>query len=646
MKLVAAAIGLQACLTVSLLTAQQQQAPQQQTITFDTIAAQVAGGSVTLSAKATSGLPVSFASSTPAVCTVSGTTATLLSAGTCTIQASQAGNTQYAAAPPVPVKFTVDPISQTITFTAIPAQVVGASVVLSAWASSGLPVSFASSTPAVCSVSGTTVTLIIAGTCIVQASQAGTPKYAVVTPASQSIATAAQPATSQKKNGTSGSQTTQYTSIANGGKLSYGKSVTLTGQTSDLKCGSQAISGLIDISGISASFLGQTSAPSTGTINGTTWTAPLGSLPADATINLQLKITGKLSDAAAVEVTNELLGDARFLSAVNGFFAATNETAKEGSKDQPSRIITSAMANQEAQMVLDSISAKNGALTQILGRLLPSCAVVTDVTTVALIGLRAHEPALLNLPNRVADLRDSLPSLDPSASPADAYEFVQTLKIDPKDPNASEKTDTAKYYKRDYEAILGAFKVDVVAQLSQGVELTQVTDTADLNKYAGFDAGAMYVPRINELRQFDMVHIYPFGPVELDTNGGVPMKARWSIALGASIGDLSSNGKSRIKSDKAFVYGVGFRINKYFRVSAGGMVYRDAIGNGLLNELFIGPSIDITALPGLKQIFSSSSGTGGNASSKSNAAGKSNPPSAAPNAPGAAPSPANGSNNQ
>src|ERR1017187_1872528 len=313
MKRVVVVIGLQACLTLSLLTAQ---ASQQQTIAFDTIAAQVAGGSVKLSAKANSGLPVIFASSTPAVCTVSRATAKLVAAGTCTIQASQAGNAQYASA---------------------------------------------------------TV--------------------------SQGFAVASQPATNP--------QTTQYTSIANGGKLPYGKSVTLAGQTSDLKCGSQAISDVIDISGISASYLGQTSTPSTGTINGTAWTAPLGSLPADATINLQLKITGKLSDAAAVEVTNELLGDARFLSAVNGFFAATNETAKEGSKDQPSRIITSAMANQEAQMVLDSISAKNGALTQILGRLLPSCAVVTDVTTVALIGLRAHEPALLNLPNRVAVLRDS-----------------------------------------------------------------------------------------------------------------------------------------------------------------------------------------------------------------------------------------------
>src|ERR1017187_6752200 len=315
MKSAAVIFGLQACLTVSLLTAQQQQ-----TITFDTIAAQVAGGSVTLSAKATSGLPVFFASSPPAVCTVSLATAKLVAAGTCTIQASQAGNAQYASA---------------------------------------------------------TV--------------------------SQGFAVASQPATNP--------QTTQYTSIANGGKLPYGKSVTLAGQTSDLKCGSQAISDVIDISGISASYLGQTSTPSTGTINGTAWTAPLGSLPADVTINLQLKVTGKLSDATTTEVTNELLADSRFLSAVKGFFEAT--------KDQASSPITSAMATQEAQMVLDSISAKNGALTQILGHLLPSCAVVTDVTTAAMIGLRTNETALLNFQPRAADLRAkgvNVPGLDPSAS--------------------------------------------------------------------------------------------------------------------------------------------------------------------------------------------------------------------------------------
>ena len=78
-----------------------------QSITFGSIAAQVVGNTVNLSATSTSALAVSFASSTPSVCSVSGTTATMLSAGNCTIQASQAGNANYAAASPVSVSFAV-----------------------------------------------------------------------------------------------------------------------------------------------------------------------------------------------------------------------------------------------------------------------------------------------------------------------------------------------------------------------------------------------------------------------------------------------------------------------------------------------------------------------------------------------------------
>ena len=62
---------------------------------------------VSLSASATSGLPVAFASATPAVCTVAGSTATLVSAGTCTIRASQAGNATWVSAPPVARSFQV-----------------------------------------------------------------------------------------------------------------------------------------------------------------------------------------------------------------------------------------------------------------------------------------------------------------------------------------------------------------------------------------------------------------------------------------------------------------------------------------------------------------------------------------------------------
>src|SRR5205814_516357 len=81
---------------------------QTQTITFSPLASQVVGGSLTLSASASSNLTVSFASRAPAVCTVSGTTATFATVGTCTIQASQSGNTSYAAATPVSQSFSVN----------------------------------------------------------------------------------------------------------------------------------------------------------------------------------------------------------------------------------------------------------------------------------------------------------------------------------------------------------------------------------------------------------------------------------------------------------------------------------------------------------------------------------------------------------
>lgn len=62
---------------------------------------------ITLVASASSGLPVSFVSGTSAVCTVSGNTLTMLSGGTCTIVASQAGSNNYNAAPEVTQSFVI-----------------------------------------------------------------------------------------------------------------------------------------------------------------------------------------------------------------------------------------------------------------------------------------------------------------------------------------------------------------------------------------------------------------------------------------------------------------------------------------------------------------------------------------------------------
>ena len=77
-----------------------------QTITFGALANKNIGDpDFTVSATATSGLPVSFAAS--GQCTSSGNTVHITGAGSCTITASQAGNSDFNAAPDLAQSFTI-----------------------------------------------------------------------------------------------------------------------------------------------------------------------------------------------------------------------------------------------------------------------------------------------------------------------------------------------------------------------------------------------------------------------------------------------------------------------------------------------------------------------------------------------------------
>ena len=168
-----------------------------QTITFTMSAplTEVYKGTFPVAATATSGLTVTLTvdASSASVCSLVGATVTMNSGtGTCTIDANQSGNTNYSAAPQVQTSATATLASQTITFNAIPPQVVG-TLSLSASASSGLQVSFTSLTTTVCTVSGTTASLLTPGTCTIQASQAGNADYQAATPVSQSFQVSAAP---------------------------------------------------------------------------------------------------------------------------------------------------------------------------------------------------------------------------------------------------------------------------------------------------------------------------------------------------------------------------------------------------------------------------------------------------------------------
>lgn len=181
-----------------------------QTISFGQIPSQTLGAApLKLTATASSGLAVSFASGTPAICTVSGTTAsgfsvTLIATGTCTVVATQAGgsapaatavNGIFEAAAPVTQSFTVSAaIAQTITFTdSLPATATysaGLTYTISAkGGGSGNPVTFTVSGPA--TLNGGTLTITGTGTVTVTANQAGNATYAAASAVKQSIVVSA-----------------------------------------------------------------------------------------------------------------------------------------------------------------------------------------------------------------------------------------------------------------------------------------------------------------------------------------------------------------------------------------------------------------------------------------------------------------------
>ena len=166
-----------------------------QTITFATPGNQTLGvAAPALSATATSGLAVTITSGTPAVCTVSNNILTLVAAGTCSLSAKQSGDASYNAAAPVVNSITVASAAgavlpgQTITFTSPGPQKVGTPATVSASADSGLIVSFASTTPAICTLNGNALTPVAAGNCTITANQAGNSSYAAAATITRTLA--------------------------------------------------------------------------------------------------------------------------------------------------------------------------------------------------------------------------------------------------------------------------------------------------------------------------------------------------------------------------------------------------------------------------------------------------------------------------
>ena len=159
-----------------------------QTLTFNSLSAKTFGDvPFNLSATSTSGLPITYTSSSVSVATILENKVTIVGAGIINITARQAGNLDYNPAAEIIQALTVNRANQTITFPAISTKLFGeAPFNLSATSTSGLAIQYSTASDKI-SISGNQVTLVKPGNVSVKADQGGSTNFNSTASVSQSF---------------------------------------------------------------------------------------------------------------------------------------------------------------------------------------------------------------------------------------------------------------------------------------------------------------------------------------------------------------------------------------------------------------------------------------------------------------------------
>jgi hypothetical protein len=139
-------------------------------------------------ATTSSGLPITYTSSNPVVATVVNGLLHIAGAWVAQITASQAGNTNYNPATSVTQLFIVNKANQSISFGTIPNKVIGSTDFdPGATSTSGLPLTYHSSNPAVAIIMKNKVHIVGTGSTDIIASQSGNGNYNAADDAIQTL---------------------------------------------------------------------------------------------------------------------------------------------------------------------------------------------------------------------------------------------------------------------------------------------------------------------------------------------------------------------------------------------------------------------------------------------------------------------------
>lgn len=389
-------------------------------------------------------------------------------------------------------------------------------------------------------------------------------------------------------------------------RLPYGEAITIVGKLGDLKRGPRRLQNSMDIQSISLNYQvsGLAEKSAAAAIMGDAWQVAVEKLPEKAQVQFRFQITGQLTENKVETVIDGLVTNPEFKTALQGFFE-------------------SAHGKEPATQALHAESFAK-AITPIVNGLLSDVeAVVKDILSQHLVRLIGP---LANLRTRIDDLEGDVPGITKGMAPSEAVKKIkEALRKWGNDYNCKQDEDVVNNAERFVASYKKEFKLPlqktIQTNISVKTDLSAVTEIRDFEKFAGIDVGAIYVRKIDELRSFYTVNIY-FGTVEdtpppatspqsFSASGSEISTAckilrflqqRLSLTFGATIGDISSGPQKEIKGNNAFLCGLGFRFNKYFRITAGTTLYRSAHDDRLRNEFYVGPSVDISALPFLRTL--------------------------------------------
>ena len=392
-------------------------------------------------------------------------------------------------------------------------------------------------------------------------------------------------------------------------RLPYNQRIAIHGQVTDFK----DISSLISVKSVGVSY----SACKTGSFNtdvpasdvaGDKWTVLAGPFEEGEKVCFQFKINGNLTKAAAEAASDKLLQSQVYIQQVSTFFDRA-----EGREADVVDALARSLVDRLTSEIVAALPSKIKAETQ-----------KSFASTFANAFYR-NMPAVVNLRGRVTDLVNAgVPGTTATMSASQARQRISSLQdsdyaglfsnlVDAARQNRiGDAKEAAKLFATDYDKVL---KVLVTVAIQESIDVSaQQIDSAEvkyLEKYASVDVGALWIPRIDELRGFALLNVY-WGPVELTPPSTKQLKEsrlawlqqRTSLVLGYSLKNISSSHDTKIRGNNVWVYGLGFRINRYVRVTAGSAVYRGLPkDSGLRNDFFVGPSIDLTAIEYFKTIF-------------------------------------------